>query len=103
MTNAVTSSCNFYRGYPPLAEQHLAVDTGRTSYGHLETAFTVASPPGQAAQPRVTEGGGVADTSGVMESDSHSSGTDEDVISVCSLDGDDVTSGLNAPAQIEAS
>ena len=94
MSGAVTVS-NYYRGFPPPTSPYAATDSNRVCYGQLEAAIAGSDqrrrPPNPPARrrPTPTGDGGVADRgaadTGVMESDWHSSGEEEDV-SVCSLD-----------------
>jgi len=113
---------NYYRGFPPpVASLYAAAESKvRSSYGNVERYLVVSDrnlcPLERSAGSRLTLGvddaiceGGGADTTAAMvtETDSNTSGEDEDV-SVCSLDVTsspaDVadTSVLIAP-QIEAS
>jgi len=95
MSNAVSVS-NYYRGFPPATSPYSAADSTRAASGYMEAAVAASGrhhrPPETSARRRLTmtgdsgvAEGGAVETAAVMESDSHSSGEDED-ISVCSLD-----------------
>ena len=109
------TASSYYRGYPSATASQLATDSFRASYGHVDATFARSGrrrrpPEPSSRQPlTLTADGGVVEGTGVTESDSRSSGEDEDV-SVCSLDVTsspnaltDTGAALNAQLRVEAS